>query len=227
MSGSFRSLAPLACLLLPTIIDAQEEALPRVLILGDSVYRQPAADAAKELQGRAKVVYATLPAGKVFHTAAALEDLDTLLGDGDWNVIHFNFGLGDLVHRAPKMRSFRLLPMHAGGVRTTPPAEYEKNLRQLVKRLKATNAKLIWASTTPIRHSSTNVFALGSEIEYNAIAARVMAENGVPVNDMYSHVVKLIDMKRPASHGADPFSFDRQPLHPTIVRSILAELGAP
>ena len=63
-----------------------------------------------------------------------------------------------------------------------------------------------------------------SEIEYNAIAAKVMMEQGIPINDMYSHVLKLIDMDKPASHGADPFYFDRKPLYPPIVVNVLQQL---
>lgn len=225
MLAAGHSFLIIATLCLATSAYAQEGAAPRVLILGDSVYRQPASDAAKELKGKVRIVYATTQPGEVCNTAAALENLDTLLGDGNWDVIHFNFGLGDLVYRAPGIKSFRVLPFDAGGVCATSPEQYERNLSELVKRLKATGAKLVWASTTPIRHSSTHVFKLGSEAEYNAIAARVMAEEDVTINDMYTDVVELIDMTRPASHGADPFFFDRKPLHPPIVRTILRELN--
>ena len=217
---------------------AEEKALPRVLILGDSVYNVPSQSTAAQLKGKAEVVYVRLEPGEVLNTTLALEHLDRLLGNLDkndnkidpenrkkWDVIHFNFGLGDLVHRAPGMKAFRVMPIHAGGVRATSPQQYEKNLQELVKRLKATGAKLVWVSTTPIRHSSTNVFKMGSEIEYNAIAAKVMAEANVPINDMYSHVKSLIDMTKPAGHGADPFYFDRKPLHPPITQAILGELN--
>jgi len=199
-------------------------ARPRVLILGDRVYQQPARDAAKEQKGRVEVVCATIQPGEIRHTQHAIANLDTLRGEGNWDLIHFNFGLGDLVHRAPQMKAFRVMSREMGGVRTTSPQRYERNLHTLVERLKATDAKLVWASTTPIRHSSSNVFEMGSEIKFNAIAARVMAAQKVPTNDMYSFVRDLIDMKRPASHGADPFFFDRKPLHPPIVQVILREL---
>ncbi len=201
------------------------EPLPRILILGDSNYQQPAVGAANILKGRVEVVFPAIPPGEVRSSGVALEHLDEWLGEDKWDVVHFNFGLGDLVHRAPGMKAFRVLPIEAGGVRATDPEQYEKNLRQLVMRLKATGAKLIWASTTPIRHSSTNVFEMGSEVEYNAIAAKVMAEESVPINDMYGYVTSLIDMKKPASHGVDPFFFDRKPVYPPIVRSILQELN--
>ena len=83
---------------------------------------------------------------------------------------------------------------------------------------------MIWASTTPIRHSSTDVFELKSEISYNAIAVEVMKRHGIVVNDMYSFVLGLIDMNKPASHGADPFHFDRKPIHPPMMTAIQKEL---
>jgi hypothetical protein len=197
------------------------EPLPRVLILGDSVYTQPASEAAKMLRGRVEIVYAS--PGEARNTTMALASLDVLLGEGKWDLIHFNFGLGDLVYRAPGMKSFRVFPRESGGVRTTSPEQYEKNLRELVKRLKATGAKVIWASTTPIRSTPKGIFKMGSEVEYNAIAAKAMAEHDVTINDMYVHVKSLIDMKRP--DRADPFSFEKKPLDPPVVRSILEELN--
>lgn len=220
-----RTLALFAALLTAATAASANDEVPRVLILGDSIYQQPAAEAAKELKGRLDVVFAALQPGEVRNTQNAIDNLDRLLGDGSWDVIYFNFGLGDLIHRAPNMKSFRVMAREAGGVRTTRPEQYERNLHELVDRLQSTGAKLIWASTTPIRHSTSNVFELGSEIEYNAIAARVMLKHKVPVHDMYSHVRNLIDMDRPASHGADPFFFDRKPLHPPVVQAILSQLN--
>jgi alpha-galactosidase len=66
---------------------------------------------------------------------------------------------------------------------------------------------------------------MGSEIAYNRISAKVMAEHELPIHDMHGYVHALIDMDKPAGHGADPFFFDRKPLHPPIVRRILSELG--
>lgn len=232
MSTSFRFSLLAICLLLASqtgpFANEPESAvatLPNVLVVGDSVYSQPTNNAASILRGRVNLKYATMQPGEIRNTHNALRNLDDILGDESWDLIHFNFGLGDLVYRAPNMEAFRVLPKEAGGIRTTSPAIYEQNLRTLVTRLKATKSKLIWASTTPIRHSSTGVFDLKSEIEYNTIAAKIMMEQGVPINDMYSHVLKLIDMDKPASHGADPFYFDRKPLYPPIVVSVLQQLN--
>ena len=50
------------------------------------------------------------------------------------------------------MKSFRVMPIHVGGIRNTSEKEYAQNLDTLVRALKerAPKAKLVWASTTPI-----------------------------------------------------------------------------
>ena len=152
-----------ACALIVGAADGvAEERLPRVLILGDSVYQQPAGDAAKELKGRVEVVYVALQPGEVRNVQTVLKNFESLVGEGPWDLIHFNVGLGDLVHRAPGMKSFRVMPIEAGGVRAASPKVYEEKLRELVARLRATNAKLVWASTTPIRHSTSPMSSTGT-----------------------------------------------------------------
>lgn len=220
-----RLIVLLACWLLPTVVVAQDQSLPQVLIIGDSIYQQPSAEVSKALKGKVKVVFAAIQPGEVRNTETVLNQLDQLLKNQSWDVIHFNLGLGDLVYCAPGMNSFRVMPIDAGGVRATSPTQYEQNLDQLVKRLQSGGAKLIWASTTPIRHSGTKLFVKGSEIEYNAIAEKVMRRHGVAINEMYGFVKDLIDMDKPASHNADPFFFDRKPIHQPIVDSVCNELG--
>ena len=224
---------PITMLAILPVFAYGQKSLPRVLVLGDSVASQATREMPKEIKSKVEVVYGAWQPGEVADTTTALRVLERLLGHIDrngkqvpaekrkkWDVIHFNFGLGDLVHRVPGLKSVRVMPIHAGGVCNTNPKQYEANLRELVKRLKATGAKLVWASTTPIRHSASNVFEMGSEVKYNAIAAKVMASEKIQINDMYTHVKGLIDMKKPAGHGADPFHFDRKPIHAPIVSSI-------
>ncbi len=144
--------------------------LPRVLLLGDSIsigYTLPVREA---LKGKANV---HRPPTNCSSTGNALNHLDSWLGKEKWDVIHFNFGLHDA----------KLPPE---GLRNAPLALYEKNLREVVKRLQATGATLIWATTTPVPNggviSPTRRF--GSIDEYNAIALRVMLESGVAVDDL-------------------------------------------
>lgn len=160
------------------------DGLPRVLLLGDSIsigYTLPVREA---LKGKANV---HRPPTNCSSTGNALNHLDSWLGKGKWDVIHFNFGLHDA----------KLPPE---GVRHAPPAVYEKNLRELVKRLQATGAALIWATTTPVPNggfiSPTRRF--GSIDEYNAIARKVMEESGVAIDDLNAAITPhLATMQRP------------------------------
>lgn len=230
-------LLSLPCMLFAVCAFGEDPERPRVLILGDAVYSQHARDVVTELKGKADVVIARWEPHELPNSTNALIHFDRLLGYLDnqgkpltknkrpqWDVIHVNFGLGDLIHRAPNMTQFRVMPIHMGGVRTTLPEEYEANLIRLVERLEKTGAKIVWAHTTPIRASQSNVFELGSEVAYNKIAKRVMEKRGIPINNMYAYAVSVMNMEKPASHGFDPFHFDRKPLHPPVVSTILKEL---
>lgn len=152
-----------------TLLCAQDpKNLPRVLIAGDGFYQQSYKSIATELSTQAQIT-CKHPGS----TGAALAAMNEWLGPEKWDVIFFNFGHADLVHRDPQTKSVRVMSRHAGGVRMTSPDQYEKNLLEIVKRLKSTGATLIWASTTPLPNSD-QLYLPASEVEYNQIAARVM-----------------------------------------------------
>jgi acyl-CoA thioesterase-1 len=109
--------------------------------------------------------------------------MDAWLGDKNkkWDVIYFNFGLHDL-------------EIVGTGKRAVEPADYEKNLRALVMKYKATGAKLIWAATTPIRDGENAPRrAFGRVPEYNTIAQRVMTENGVTIDDLNTAITPHLE----------------------------------
>jgi len=219
---------------------AQEKAnppLPRVLIVGDSIYGNLSRSVATELKDKAQVILARWEPDRMANSTTALHDLNRLLGYLDkegkllpreqrpvWDLIHVNFGLGDLVYRAPNMKSFRVMSIQAGGIRATPAGQYEANLDQIIRQLQDTGAKIVWASTTPIRASWSNIFEVGSEVAYNTIAAKVMARHGVPINDMHAYAKSRMDMNKPAAHGADPFNFDKAQMHEPVTDTIASEL---
>jgi hypothetical protein len=224
----------------PVFAQQDKPQLPNVLIIGDSVYQQHARGVLAELKSQANVQFASWPKFVLPNSANAVEDIDILLGLKDaagndvpadkrsnWDLIHFNVGLGDLVYCVPNIKSHRILSFEYGGVIRTDAKQYEQNLETLVRLLKqkAPDAKTVWASTTPIRHSRENVFKKGTEIEYNQIAERVMKKHGVPINDMYQYVISFMDMDKPAGHGVDPFFFDRKPIHEPIHQTIIQQLG--
>jgi acyl-CoA thioesterase-1 len=51
--------------------------------------------------------------------------------------------------------------------------------------MQTTGAKLIWATTTPVPAGSDGRPA-GEELKYNEVAARVMKDLGVPVDDLHA-----------------------------------------
>jgi lysophospholipase L1-like esterase len=145
--------------------------LPRVLLIGDSVSRGYTQPTRKVLEGKANVHRAPANCGP---TSSGVKNLDAWLGEGKWDVIHFNFGIHD---------------------RATPAADYVKRLEEIVGRLEKTGAKLIWASTTPIPDNPAQKQTAQSIVEKNALAAEVMRKHGIPTDDLFTaitpHLAKL------------------------------------
>ena len=140
-----------------------DPALPRVLLIGDSVSRGYTVPVRHLLKGKANVHRAPANCGP---TTMGLAKLDVWLGDGKWDLIHFNFGIHD---------------------RRAKAEDYAKRLDQIATRLKATGAKLIWATTTPVPDGAAEHVANASE-RLNAAAAEVMKRHGIPTNDLYTHI---------------------------------------
>lgn len=151
--------------------------LPRVLLIGDSIsigYTQPVREL---LKGKANVHRIPTNGGP---TKNGIANIEKWLGTGKWDVIHFNWGIHDL----------KFMP---DGRRQVEAEDYEKNLRTLVARMKSTGAKLIWATTTPIPDGELNPpRKFGKVPEYNAIAAKVMKEAGVAIDDLNGAITPRI-----------------------------------
>ena len=149
--------------------------LPRVLLVGDSISIGYTPSVRRLLAGRANVLRVPANAGP---TTRGLEYVDAWLGEEHWDVIHFNWGLHDL-------KRLKDGKMDVSGERQVPPEQYQRNIEALVKTLKATGAKLIWATTTPVPDGA-NGRIRGDEVRYNDIAADVMKKHGVAANDLYA-----------------------------------------
>lgn len=155
--------------------------LPKVLILGDSISMGYTNMVRDGLKGKANVVR---PKDNCGDTVIGLRELDAWLGDKDWDVIHFNWGLWDLCYRNPKLDKAGNRDKVNGKI-SVPVADYEKNLEQLVIQLKATGATLIWASTTLVPEGEVGRVA-GDDKIYNEAATRVMQKHGVAINDLHA-----------------------------------------
>lgn len=159
------------------------DGLPRVLLIGDSISMGYTLPVREKLQGKANVHRPGVNCGP---TTTGLKSIDQWLGDKKWDVIHFNWGLHDLKYVGEDGTT--LQDLNKPGSRPQVSIEdYEKNLRQLVERLKQTGAHLIWRNTTPVPEGSNGRKTEDAE-RYNAVAAKVMQENSIQTHDMYSFV---------------------------------------
>lgn len=145
-----------------------DPAIPRVLLIGDSVSRGYTQAVRTELAGKANVHRAPANCGP---TASGLKNLDAWLasspGGTKWDVIHFNFGIHD---------------------RNTPVADYAARLERIVEQLEKTGAKLVWATTTPIPDASAQNQTAASIVERNAVAAAIMEKHGVAIDDLFAFI---------------------------------------
>ena len=158
----------------------QQNSLPKVLIIGDSISIGYTPFVRSEMKGRAEIIHAP---GNSQSTEYSLPKLSSWLGNTKWAVISFNWGLHDLKHINEK----KIGVTPGTGRQWVPVAQYEKNLHKLVKRLKATGAQLVWCMTTPVPEG-VGVRVPGDEILYNAAAHRVMRKEGVVINDLFGVV---------------------------------------
>ena len=169
---------------------ASTKRLPRVLLIGDSISIGYTKAVQELLRDKAEVHRIQGNAGD---TARGLKRLAGWLDrkKGSWDVIHFNWGLWDLCYRNPESKTQGHRDKENGKL-THTPEQYRKNLVQIVKQLKATDAKLIWASTTPVPEGEAGR-KVGDDVVYNRVAAEVMKEHSIVVNDL--HALMLPHMK--------------------------------
>lgn len=152
-----------------------DPARPRVLLIGDSIVNGYRIVVINALKDKADVDVWLTPAAE--NDPGLLQDLEKVLRQGPYAVVHFNIGL----HGWPKGR--------------IPDGQYEPVMRNYVKTLKthAGDARLIWASSTPItvkgKPAELDPTDNPTIVTRNASAALIMQGNGILVNDLYGLVV--------------------------------------
>jgi hypothetical protein len=167
------------------VTGANQSDLPKVLLVGDSIvmgYYQRVADGLKD-----KAYCARLATSKSLGDPTLLDEVKLVLSQNRFAVIHFNNGL------------------HGWGYTED---QYEDAFPQLLATLRqcAPKAKLIWATTTPVRHAK--------QLErFDPLTVRVQARNdaaeelvkkaGIPIDDLYTVVEK-----HPEYYGPDGVHFN-------------------
>ena len=163
--------------------------MKKLLLIGDSIRMNYDKYVAQALEGQVQVFTPYENCRFAAYTYYSIGDWEHVQRFGeDLDLIHWNVGLHDAIH------------FHYDDV-MTPPDIYGYYLGRIVHRLRDVypNAKQIFALSTPGRdekYTEPWIVRKNKEIdELNAVALRVMAAQGVPVNDLAS-VVRRYDPER-------------------------------
>ncbi|MBU4460238.1 MAG: SGNH/GDSL hydrolase family protein [Verrucomicrobia bacterium] len=197
---------------------AVEAPLPRILIIGDSISIGYTPPLERLLAGRAVVVHNP---GNAAHSRNGAARIEEWIGTSKWDVIHFNHGLHDLkyVNDTGSNAASR-----AEGHRQVDLPEYAANLEKIVLRMKATGARIMFATTTPYPDGSMPVRIAADCPLYNDAARAVMKKHGVEVNDLGGFAVPhLAQWQLPINVHFKPAGSDQLAIE--VARRIWQVLG--
>jgi len=179
-----------------------------VLMIGDSITQGYHMAVKRILKGKAQIRVADYRYPGILHamsTEWGLQQLDNWLDGTPWDAIHFNLGLHDMKYVDDMGEKTAV----AKGKQNIPVEQYQKNLEEFVIRLKKTNAKIIFATTTPVPAGASGRVQ-GDAARYNEAALKIMKKHGVEVNDLYNLAMSRLDeIQRPANvHFTKPQGCD-------------------
>ncbi len=169
--------------------------LPNVLLIGDSISIGYHVAAREALAGKANVYRPKINCGP---TTRGLEQIDQWLGDRQWDVVHWNFGLHDLKFMGPDGQNLAD-PADPTSHPQVAIDDYRANIKTLAERIKQQAKVVIWRETTPVPTGASGRVA-GDAKRYNAAAAEALAEVGGVVTDpFFSFAETVADMQQPAN----------------------------
>ncbi len=176
MSSQIKKHLSLALVLIGlTFIAATLQSTKNVLIIGDSISIGYTPFIQKALTG----VNVEHNEGNGGSTNRGVQSIEKWLGNREWNVIMFNFGLHDLVYK-DSLNKYDAV----NGKVSVSLEDYRTNLQTIVDKLKETTARLVFITTTTVPENSTGR-KVESPAQYNKVAKEVMKKNGIEVLDLY------------------------------------------
>ena len=175
----------------------------------------------KQLEGVANVWRPPTNCGPTTKGIKQLEDW-LKLGDGTWDMIHFNFGLHDLKYMGPNNENLAD-PAAETSHQQVPMEQYAENLKQIATRLTATGATVVWRETTPVPEGCRGRVP-GDSRKYNAAAAKVIEQvGGIETDAMFDFALQHAEQKKANVHYTEAGS---EKLAEQVVRSIKAALSS-
>ncbi|MBE5750490.1 MAG: SGNH/GDSL hydrolase family protein [Clostridiales bacterium] len=152
--------------------DTNDDSLPRVGLIGDSITTQTHKIVKEELKGLANVDY--LSTSYSILSLAYVGIIEKFIEDSKYDIIYFNYGL------------------HGYGVTAN---EYENAFRAMIKMFLSHNAKvIIGLTTTVLEKDDLNIESerwTSVVKERNAIAISLAKEFNLAIDDLYSISKKL------------------------------------
>jgi lysophospholipase L1-like esterase len=118
-------------------------------------------------------------------TLRGMESMDKWLDNRDWDVIVFNFGLHDMVHKDSSGKYDVV-----NGTIAVPLKEYRKNLEAIADKLNETTAKVIFVTTTMVPEGASGR-KTASVPAYNEVALKVMKKKNIQVVDLYQPSLEI------------------------------------
>ena len=160
--------------------------MKRVMLLGDSIRMMTEAKVREKLGADFEV---WSPEKNCRYTALTLNELRHYFKKfPDPEIIHWNNGLWDIAILYDDDGNFTPLPV------------YLENLKRILKQLRKTGAKIIFATTTPTHPKKVNRPSpqgsrhYNSDIaKYNAAAIELMEKEGILINDLYPLLMDDLD----------------------------------
>jgi hypothetical protein len=182
------------------ISHANETNLPRVLLIGDSIVRDYYPEVEKRLAGKAFV--ARLATSRFVADPVLLMEVELVLNDAKFDVVLFNNGMHGWQHSE---------------------ASYQKAFPKLIKTIRAhaPKARLLWASTTPLRDGKGITSDTKAEYSDDRIAAR----NSLAAEMVAAQKLPTVDLNA-AVRGHPEFHSDNVHFHGQGSQILAAQVSA-
>lgn len=225
MKLTLRNLTLLTLLAAAPLSRAQQPSadLPKVVLLGDSIRAGYKDVVTKALEGKAVV---WTPKENCKSSVYTRENLAKWMEGQTPDIIHFNAGLHDLVLTTPETTF-------------TEISQYKENIKAITEELRKAypNAKIIWATTTPVVDElNTKAREAGNAdgkrvarrenaqvIRFNEAATEALQGQGVAVDDLYTAVKDMNDQDLYIEDGVHFSMYGREFLGDLVAKSIIAQ----
>lgn len=160
---------------------------PKILIIGDSISIGYTPFVKEALAKKASVYHNP---GNAQHTGTGLLKLEEWIGDNNWDIIQFNWGLWDLCYRHPDSKLYGNRDK-INGTQTYSTEAYRVNLETLVLKLKSlSRAKLLFVTTSYIPPEEGGRFEEDAQ-KFNTVAIEVMKKHDIQINTIYKASKKI------------------------------------